>query len=346
MSILGERERQVLHTVITEYIHNSEPVGSRNVSKIGPLRMSPATIRNIMGDLEEKGYLEQPHASAGRIPTDMGYRYYIDHLVGLEGVSDDFYENLETSLDFTPPNVPALMHEFSRRIGAITNSVGFVVASKADCATVKQVEFTRLNRNSVLAILISRSGIVQNVLLNMDIGITDSALTELSNYVNEQLSTMTIQELASKIDAEYDKGAKEVRAILSRLAIMEGEMASDSMFFEGTSNILNFPEFQDAQKLKNLLSALDAKQNVADVLHRFMNTKGVQIFVGSEVGVNDLCEMGLVTQSYEKNGKVLGMLGVIGPKRMEYSKMVRVVNYSAQLITQMLEQLYGGYNED
>ncbi len=138
MSELADRERQVLYTIITEYIQNSEPVGSRNVSKIGPLRMSPATIRNIMGDLEEKGYLEQPHTSAGRIPTDLGYRYYIDHLVSFEHIEPQFVENLESSLDFTSHNVPALMHEFSKRLGAKTmgslfdGSGGFPLAGLLD----------------------------------------------------------------------------------------------------------------------------------------------------------------------------------------------------------------------
>ncbi len=189
-------------------------------------------------------------------------------------------------------------------------------------------------------------GIVQNVLLHMDPSFNDSNLTQLSNYLNEQLVVMSMGELAARLNAEFDRGADEVKLILSRLAGVENELVANSVFLEGTINILNFPEFQDAQKLKNLLGTLAEKRSMADILRRFMNTRGVQIFVGSEVGLRDLEEMGLVTQSYERNGKILGMLGVIGPKRMEYSRMARVVNYSAQLISQMLDQLYGGYNED
>ncbi len=346
MDFLGDREELVLHTIITEYIQNSEPVGSRNVSKVGPLRMSPATIRNIMGDLEDKGYLVQPHSSAGRVPTDLGYRYYIDHLVAIEKMQKDMEEHLHGSLNFSSPNLPALLQEFSRRLGEITGAVGFVVASDNDTQTVRQIEFTRLNRTAVLAIMITRAGFVQNVLLNVPPEITDSDLMRISNYLNDNLAHMSMAQLRSHLEAELNRGAGEVKNIVARLIEMENSILPQGIFLEGASNILNFPEFQDAQKFKSLLRALEEKRTISEVLEKCMSNKGVQIFVGSEIGIGNIEELGLVTTSYEKEGNVVGMLGVIGPKRMPYPKMISVVEYSAKVITQMLEQLYGGYSEE
>ncbi|MDR2400257.1 MAG: heat-inducible transcriptional repressor HrcA [Deferribacteraceae bacterium] len=337
MGNLDEREEQVLETVITEYIHNSEPVGSRNVSKIGPLHLSPATIRNIMGDLEEKGYLEQLHASSGRVPTDLGYRYYIDHMAVYtpDPVS---VRDIEESLEFPSPNVRTLMKEFSKRLGAVTKAVGFVAAPRTDTAEVRHIEFTRINKHTVLAILITKSGIVQNMLLPLEDGLL---LSELAAFLNGRLESMNLETLDAALRQEVDADAAVIREITSRLVDIEKEIAGDNIFLDGTANILNFPEFQDAQKLKGLLAALEEKKSFAEIVERFVHTKGVQVFVGSEVGISYLSETGVVTSSFEKDGKVIGMLGVIGPKRMEYQKMVAVVNYSAQLITQLLQQLYG-----
>jgi heat-inducible transcriptional repressor len=338
MGNLDEREEQVLQTIITEYIHNSEPVGSRNVSKIGPLHLSPATIRNIMGDLEEKGYLEQLHASSGRVPTDLGYRYYIDHLA-VYSTDPAAMRDIEESLDFSPPNVRTLMVEFSKRLGAATKAVGFVAAPKTDTAEVRHIEFTRINPHTVLAILITKSGIVQNMLFQMEL--SELALSDLAAFLNGRLENMNLETLDGVLRRELDSDSAAIREITAKLVEMEKKFAGDNIFLDGTANILNFPEFRDAQKLKGLLAALEEKKSFAEMVERFVNTRGVQVFVGSEVGYPYLSELGMVTSSFEKDGKVIGMLGVIGPKRMEYQKVVAVVNYSAQVISQLLQQLYG-----
>ena len=340
--MLDDREQLVLHTIINEYIQKSEPIGSRNVSKVGPLKMSPATIRNIMGDLEEKGYLVQPHTSAGRIPTDLGYRYYIDHFVALERELDRIIKSeLDEAFHFPVPNIPVMMREFSKRLGLLTSSVGFVVASRTDSTALKQIEFTRLNRNSVLAILISKAGIVQNILLSVEATVTDNDLLHFSNYLNEELRAHGLAEVAESLSKELSEHKGEIYDIFSRIE----ELREDSLgfFVEGAANILNFPEFQDTARLKNLLRTLDEKQLLCDILDKCLDTEGVQIFVGSEIGIGDADELGIVTRSYSKGGRVVGMLGVIGPKRMQYSKMISVVDYSADIITGMLNQLYGGY---
>jgi heat-inducible transcriptional repressor len=242
--------------------------------------------------------------------------------------------------------------EFSRRLGLITNAVGFVVAASQETSTIRQIEFTRLTRGgAVLAILISKAGTVKNVLLNIPPDVPDSQLHSMGGYLTEQLAHMTVEELRRKLAADYTASMGELRATLATLMEFEELVFSAEMFeklfaLEGTSNMVDRPEFHDAQRLRAILQALDEKKAISDVLERIMDTKGVQIFVGSEIGLDNIDELGLVTSTYEKKGNVVGMLGVIGPKRMEYSRVIPVVNYSSLLLTQMFSQLYGGYSDE
>ncbi|GAB7140520.1 heat-inducible transcriptional repressor HrcA [Deferribacterales bacterium RsTz2092] len=348
---LGDRERIVLNTIINEHIHSSEPVGSRNVSKVGPLHMSPATIRNIMVDLEEKGYIAQPHTSAGRVPTDLGYRYYIDHLVRYDENKGNLKRELEESLAFRPKNVSTLVKEFSRRIGLATSSIGFVATSNKGVGTVKQIEFTRLMRGGVatLAILITKSGLVKNVLLSIPASVKDSELQQMSNYLTEQLANMSVLELKAKLVAEYENSASQMKSVITALMdtdenVFAGEDGAGSLVLDGALNVLNMPEFQDSEKVRTLLETLEEKKRLSEIFERSMGTKGVQIFIGSEMGVKGTEDLGIVTSTYEHDKHVIGMLGVIGPKRMNYTKAIPVVDYSSHMLADMFRELYGGEN--
>jgi heat-inducible transcriptional repressor len=304
-----------------------------------------------MGDLEEKGYIIQPYTSAGRVPTDVGYRYYIDHLVAVER-SSAMQEQLEPHLTFTSPNVSTLVTEFSRRLGVITNSIGFVMTASQDTTTVKHIEFTRLRQGgAVLAILVTKDGMVKNVLLNIPADVPDAHLHYMGAYLTEQLSQMSISQLRAKLAQDYANSMGALHATLETLISIENVVFSEEMFerffvLEGASNMVDCPEFHDTQRLRAILRTIEEKKGIADVLERIINNKGVQIFVGSEIGLGDIDELGLVTSTYEKKGNVVGMLGVIGPKRMEYSRVIPVVGYSSHLLTQLLNQLYGGYSDD
>jgi heat-inducible transcriptional repressor len=296
-----------------------------------------------MADLEEMGLLEQPHTSAGRIPTDLGYRYYIDHLVAMDMTEPE--ADIVDSLKFTSPNVPVLMQEFSRRLGNITGAVGFVATSKPDTEAVQLVEFTRLNKNTALAVLVTRSGFTHNVLLPMEQSVTDGEFIRMSNYLNDKLATMSIMDIGEHIRYEMDRSAEEVRDILSRLAKAEQELLAKEIYLEGASNILNFPEFHDTKKLRMLLRTFEEKKTLFDVIEKCTQNKGVQIFIGSEVGIGYVEELGVITSAYEGKGNIVGMVGVIGPKRMPYPKMISVVNYSALAISRILNQIYGGCSD-
>ena len=195
MRFLNESEELVLRTIIDEYIDTSEPVGSRNVSKVGPLKMSPATIRNIMSDLVEKGFIAQPHTSAGRVPTDSGYRYYIEKFVKIQNISEDFIENIHREMSIDPVNVMNLFRHFSKKMGDMTHAVGFVVSPKMNTINLKHIEFIRINRETVLAVIVAKTGMVQNVLLPVESSITDSDLVRMSNFINSNYEGANLYEV-------------------------------------------------------------------------------------------------------------------------------------------------------
>ncbi len=347
MRFLNEREELVLRTIIDEYIDTNEPVGSRNVSKVGPLKMSPATIRNIMSDLVDKGFIVQPHTSAGRVPTDEGYRYYIDKLVSTQIVSEDLIKNIQNEMTFDPVNVMNLFRVFSKKLGDMTNAVGFIVSPKLSSMYMKHIEFIRLNRDTVLAVLVARSGIVRNILLNVGPDFSDEDLVRMGNYLNGNFQESSLAEIRSNLFKEMRQEHGEIRTLLEKTrkvgeALFDSPVFEEEFIFEGTGNIVDTPELRNSGKLKEVLSAFEEKRRICGILDNCMTSNSVQIFVGSEIGLKDIEELGMVIKPYQRGGHIIGTLGVIGPKRMKYPKVVSIVDYSSRIISRMLNEYYGG----
>ncbi len=347
MRFLNEREELVLQTIIDEFIDTNEPVGSRNVSKVGPLKMSPATIRNIMSDLVDKGFIIQPHTSAGRVPTDEGYRYYIDKLVSAQQVSDDLIKNIHNEMTFDPVNVMNLFKVFSKKLGNMTNAVGFVVSPKLSSMYMKHIEFIRLNTETVLAVLVAKSGIVQNILLNIGSDFTNDDLVKMSNYLNSSFQNNSLMDIRSRLSKELNEAQGEIRLLIEKTAKMGEVLFKSSAFeeefiFEGTGNIIDSPDLQGSGKLKDVIATFEEKRKICGLLDNCMTSNSVQIFVGSEIGIDNIEELGMVIKPYQRGGHIIGTLGVIGPKRMKYPKVVSIVDYSSRIISKMLDDYYGG----
>jgi len=342
--MLNDREESVLKTIIEEYIRTSEPVGSRYVSKSGPLALSAASIRNVMSDLEDKGFIMQPHTSSGRIPSDTGYRYYIDKIVKFSGTSIEEIEKLSEQFNLSPSSVKGLFRDMSKQMGSITGSVGFVLSPKLNTMYLKHIEFLRLNSGTALAIIVTRNGMVHNVMLSIDPSTTDSELTRISNYLNEHFKNKSLMDVRGLILGEMKDKLNTVDEIVQKVqnigrTIFERASFGDEIIVEGTSNILKVPEFRDTEKLQSLLDIFEEKKFICDILDRCMEQKGIQIFVGSEIGKEEINEMGLVTKSYSRGGEVVGTLGIIGPKRMQYSQVASIVDFSSQILSNMLSSL-------
>lgn len=340
--MLNEREESVLRIIIEEYIKTSEPVGSRFISKSGPLQLSAASIRNIMSDLEEKGYLTQPHTSAGRVPSDNGYRYYIDKLVVFGSPDNDLISSLNEGMQTTSVN--SFFQHFSRRMGNLTNSVGFVVAPKLNSLNLKHIEFLEFNSYTVLAVIVTKSGIVQNIMLEMDKPIDKNELTRVSNYLNDSFEDKSLGEIKKHILDEMRDKKEHLDRLFEKAYELAGrafatERFGHDIYLEGTSNVLDMPEFKDVQKIKELYRFFEEKHVISEIVDKCMTESGVQIFLGSEIGKEEINELGLVSKTYSRDGKVVGALGIIGPKRMSYPKVVSVVDCTSDIITKMLNRL-------
>lgn len=346
MKFLNEREEIVLRTIIDEFIDTNEPVGSRNVSKVGPLKMSPATIRNIMSDLVDKGYIIQPHTSAGRVPTDDGYRYYIDKFVSTQQVSEDLIENIHNEMTFNPVNAMNLFKIFSKKLGDMTNSVGFVVSPKLTSMYMRSIEFVKINKDTIIVILVTKSGIVQNMFLDIGNEFSDDDLVKISNYLNHKFDSCSLMDIRNNLSKEVNKEQGEIRLLLEKTKKMGEVLFKSSAFdeefiFEGTGNIVDSPDLQGSGKLKEVLLAFEEKRKICGLLDTCMESNSVQIFVGSEIGLDNIEELGMVIKPYQRGGHIVGTLGVIGPKRMKYPKVVSIVDYSSRIISKMLNDYYG-----
>jgi len=339
LSLLNEREEIVLKTIIDEFVQSNEPVGSRFISKTGPLKLGAASIRNIMSDLEDKGFIMQPHTSSGRIPSDEGYRYYIDKLVTFDAKNEDIINNLKISC--SADNISGVLKKVSDNLGRLTNSVGFVLSPKLNTMLLKHIEFVRLNSTTVLAVVVARTGIVHNVMIDVSPSVSDSELTQVSNYLNHHFSDKSLMELKISIAEEMKDDKRMMDNLFKNVSSMASAVFAKSdqdsdIILSSTSGVLGLPEFSDVSRLKGLLDTFEEKKFIFDVLDKCQNEKGVNIFVGAEIGRQEISELGLVTKTYTRGGNVIGMLGIIGPKRMRYSNVVSVVDCSAEIVTDIL----------
>lgn len=342
--ILNEREKVVLKMIVEEYIRTSEPVGSRFVSKNSLLGLSPASIRNVMSDLEDKDMIKQTYISSGRVPSDNGLRYYVDRLISIKPVN---MENFNISFKGKRLNVKNMFEELTLKLGEMTHSIGFVVFPKLDNMFLKHIDFIKLNRDNLLAIIVTKSGIVHNVIVEVDEVISDSELSIMVNFLNEHFKDKSLSELRSSLSKELLKEREHIGSIYAKLEKV-GMNVFDSvddeydLIIHGINNIVDQPEFvRDMDTLKRLLDMFDSKKKMLEIINKLTSKNSVKIFIGSEIGESIAEELGVVMTDYYKGANVVGMLGVIGPKRMRYPEVLPIVDYTSKLITNILREIGG-----
>ncbi|OGL39656.1 MAG: heat-inducible transcription repressor HrcA [Candidatus Schekmanbacteria bacterium GWA2_38_9] len=343
MEELSIRNKQILKAVITSYVSTAEPVGSRTITKKFKLDLSPATVRNIMSDLEEMGFLSHPYTSAGRVPTNKAYRFYVDSILS-ENVFNSqlpiqfqFGDELKESNEAV--NVEDIMKRISHRLSQISNQVGIILAPKFSFTTFKHIEFINLREKRVLAIFVTKSGMIQNKLIKFDEDLSQDTLDKITRYLNEQFQGMTLCEIREKLREMmleekrlYDKLV--ARALtLSSLAFSNAE--EEEIYFDGTANILNQPEFSDVEEMKRIFAAFEQKNLLLQLLDKCVNSKGMQIFIGTENPVKEIQDLSIVTSVYKSGDRVLGTLGIIGPTRMDYSQIIPLVSCTAVLMSNL-----------
>jgi len=338
---LSERTKRVLETIIEDYILTAEPVGSRKISKQSNLNLSPATIRNIMSDLEELGLLSQPYTSAGRVPTERGLRFYVDAIIDVHELSDQEQQEMRSKYVGHLTEGPDLFRETSRILSLSSHYLGIVWTPRMSSVILQHIEFVKLRRHLVLAILVSTAGLVHNRIIEVVEDFSQSELDHLSDYLNSFLAGLTLDQVRERL-LEQMKVAKRAYDHLLEQALRLGEKAFSSIddsdvFIEGKTNILNEPEFSNVSRMADLFRTFEEKAIMVKLLEKFMAPKGVQIAIGSESQVQEMETCSVVTSTYGCGGDVLGVLGVIGPRRMNYSRVIPLVGYTAKLLTEILE---------
>lgn len=339
---LSERSQNILEAIVEDYIASAEPVGSRAISRRHSFNLSPATVRNVMADLEDMGLLCSPHTSAGRIPTEKGFQYYIDTLLQVRDLSPKEKQNLRKNYRFQGMKMEDIMQEVGRVLSGLSKYTGLVMAPKFSSTVFRQIEFVRLSQGRLLVIYVSETGLVQNKVIKADPSLTVQQLEQISNYLNRELTGLSIQEVRTKLNQEiqhervlYDQMKKQ--ALSLSCAALQGEV-EDRIYVSGASLMLEQPEFSTPQQMRRLIQALESKKLLIDLLDRSQSAQGVQIFIGSESSHIDLEGCSLITSNFSNKKGAIGSLGVIGPVRMDYSQVIPIVDFTAQLVSRVLER--------
>ncbi len=347
MEQLSKREQEILQFVVKEYIQTAEAVGSRTLSKKTGIGLSPATIRNIMRDLEELGYLRQPHVSAGRVPTERGLRYYVDSIINVRGISPEERQMIERHLKEGSHEIPKLLQEVSKTLSDLSHYAGLVMAPKVDSIRLKHIDFVKLRDDQILVVLISYTGIVQNWLIEDEFNLNNDDLTRMSNYLNTIIEGHTLHEVRERLleqmqkeKARYDEMMKRALTLGQTVVETTFEKAGDrDVIIEGKTNIFDEPEFDDIDKMKAIFKAFEEKSQLVSLLDKSLAAQGVQIYIGSESQLEDFQDLSLITATYTNGSSILGTLGVLGPTRMNYSKVIPVVDYTAELVSEILRRM-------
>ncbi len=344
--LLDDRKLKILQAIIDDYISTAEPVGSRTIAKKHELGLSSATIRNEMADLEDMGFLEQPHTSAGRVPSDKGYRLYVDQLMKINDLSESDIENIRNAMDIRINELSQLIRNASVVMSQFTKYTSMAVTPQIKRSVLKAVQVVPIEPGKALIIVVTDSNTVRNNLIRIPEKITPDFLIQVSNMLNDKLKGYTLEMLKNNLmngEAEqltslpYDL----MRPILDGIEDLIKLIDRPEIYLEGTTNILNFPEFKEVQKAKEFLSLLDEKKLMSELLNTHGNNNEIIIQIGNENVIPGIKDCSIVTASYSIDDYVIGSIGIIGPTRMEYSKVVSSLNYIRNKINQEILKLLG-----
>ena len=337
---LSDRARDVLHAIIREYISTGGPVGSQQLARTSGFEVSSATLRNVMADLEDLGYLEKPHTSAGRVPTDRAYRFYVDTLIRLRDPNPRDRDLIQRGISSGAPLEDALQ-EAGRLLHFLTRHAGVVVTPRPTSGTFHRIEFVRLREGRVLAILVDQDGQVHNRPVALDFEVSQEELVRASNYLSELLEKLPLEQIRGRIEQElaHDQAAYDqlVAKALKLGLLATGVPPTEKVFIEGTGSFLEAPEFADIDRMKALFRTLEEKTRLVALLDRVQRAREMQIFIGHESDLSPGGEVSLVATPYGPADRSLGTVGVIGPTRMNYQRVIPLVQFTAQVLSSALE---------
>jgi heat-inducible transcriptional repressor len=340
--MLSERQRMILTAIVDDYIRSAEPVGSRSISKRGDVSFSPATIRNEMADLEELGLLEQPHTSAGRVPSIKGYRYYVDHLIRPSGVAEEDIRKIRAFFAEKVNHWEGVIEHAATVLSQLTNYTSIVLGPEMFNTTLKHFQLVPINDESAVAIIVTNTGHVEHRTVTIPEGIRPSDLQIVVNLLNNKLSGVPFHKVKTSLHAEvakelgrYVDHCEKIVAMLEQTLVEESE---PTVFLSGTTNILSQPEFKDVDKVKSILEMLEETPRVLQLFHAV--PEGIQVRIGTENSLEAANQCSFITATYSVNGQSLGTIGILGPTRMDYSKVMTLLSYVSRNLESLLEKWY------
>jgi heat-inducible transcriptional repressor len=341
MSDLNQRTRQILYAAVVEFVETGEPVGSRTLSKKAGLELSPATIRNVLSDLEDEGYLRQPHTSAGRVPTDKAFRIFIDALMERRELSPDDAARIRHGFNLMEPG-DDFLRETGKLLSDLTGTAALVVSPRADTMTLKHLRFIRTNPGELLAVLVMANGAVQNRFLVSSV--TDTDLNRIHNLLDDVIEGRSLGELRELFarrlasDRVQNDDLRRQAFELGVAVVKEAAHTTVNVVIEGQSKLLDRPEFANAEEVKQVVNVLDDRDRLVALLDAIIQARGATVFVGREAGELGGGQLSIVGAPYNDRGRNAGTIGVIGPTRMDYPKVVPLVTATANAMSAFIER--------
>lgn len=333
---LPERSLFLFKSIVDHFINDGQPVGSRTLARDLGLDLSAATIRNVMSDLEDLGLLHSPHTSAGRIPTARGYRLFVDTLLRVGDLGDEEIQRMAEEMDAVN-NMQNLMQRTSSMLSDITHLASVVMLPRIEQSTLNQVEFVSLSDNRILVIFVMSDNEVQNRIIHTARKFSASELEEAANYLNKMFTGKDLNDIRKDMLAELESMKENVNRLM-QAAIEMAQQAIDTnsqdgdYVLAGETNLMGVSGWDDIERLKRLFDTFNQKRDILHLLEQSINAKGVQIFIGEESGYEVLDDCSVVTSAYESEGQILGVLGVIGPTRMDYERVIPIVELTAKML--------------
>jgi heat-inducible transcriptional repressor len=335
---MDKRAQILLKTLVEHYISDGQPIGSRTLLQHSGLDVSPATIRNVMSDLEQLGFIASPHTSAGRVPTQKGYRLFVDSLLTVQPLGSQAVQQLKSGL--SSPNPNELINSAADMLSQLTQFAGLVMIPKRKRIAFKHLEFLPLSETRVLVIIVTSDGNVQNRIILADKPYSSSELTQASNYFNSHYAGQTFEEVQQNLHSELQQMQSDMNRLMSAALAASSSQAKgdkDGVIIAGERNLLQVDELStNVTSLRKLFELFERRTSLMQLLDNSQHAEGIQIFIGGESGYLALDECSMITAPYEADGQVVGTLGVIGPTRMAYERVIPIVDVTAKLLSNAL----------
>ncbi|HEX9160444.1 MAG TPA: heat-inducible transcriptional repressor HrcA [Thermoanaerobaculia bacterium] len=340
---LDARAREVLREIIVQHISSGEPIGSRALAKCGHFQLSPASLRNVMADLEDLGYLQQPHTSAGRVPTDRGYRFFIEHLMKSRALSAHERESIDDQVSHSN-EFDEVLQAASKLLSSMSDQVGVVFMPTLLQFTIRSMDFILVAENKIMCVIVGTNGMVVNKLVETRLALTRDELEKIGRYISSEFSGLTLDQIRRRLilmteqeRALHDQMMQKTIA-LGIDAVNDVTPVQRELIVEGATSILTKPEFADAGALRKTFLALQEKEKLIDILESFLGEEDLQILIGSESDFTQVHNFSIVARRYGTQSSPLGMVGIIGPMRMEYARLAPLVDYLGRALSRKIEE--------